>query len=132
MQLGRRPPVLIDECLPVPEIQALFVARGYEVLTVGEYLPSGATDPEVLAGAAEIGAIIVTHDTDFRRLIAKAPGHQSKLRKTGRIVFRCDHSKVPARLMQLIDDIEREYQQALLAGRNFLVIITADRFTVEK
>lgn len=132
MQAGRRPPILIDECVPVPRIQALLEGRGYEVLTVGAYLPKGSLDQEVLAGAADRGAVILTHDADFKSLIAKAPGHQAKLKKAGRIVFRCDHSQIPARLQQLIDDIEREFDAAQHAGRAFLLIITADRFTVQK
>jgi len=126
------PPVLIDECMPAAQFREFFEARGYTVYTVGEYLPKGSEDDVVLAAAAACGAIVVTNDGDFRRLLDKAPGSRGRLKRAGRIVFACDHSKAIHRLGALIDDIEREYREAVQHKRRFLVRISNVQFSVTK
>ena len=77
-------------------------------------------------------AVVATHDADVKNVVAKASGYKHKLRKAGRIVMRCDHSKALSRFEQRIDDVEREYQAAQRDGRPFLVVILKTRICVER
>ena len=49
--------------------------RGIDVLTVQDAGMRGASDDEQLAFALAGRRVIITHDTDFLRLAAKARGH---------------------------------------------------------
>lgn len=127
-----RPTVIIDECLPAHRFRTFFEGRGYTVLTVGEAFPSGSPDAAVLALAVSREAVVISTDQDWRKLIGSAAGHRGKVRRAGRILFNCHHHRAFPRLEMLIDDIEREYDAAIAAGRTLLIRITESTFTVEK
>ncbi|MGH2615409.1 MAG: DUF5615 family PIN-like protein [Thermomicrobiales bacterium] len=124
------PPLLIDECLP-QSIADFFQARGYSVLVVGQALPAGAPDVSVVAAALDRGAIVVTHDSDFRNMRASVTGTGGRLQRADRIYFKkCSHAQALARLAQLIDVIETEYRIAKATNSKFFIQITANLYTV--
>lgn len=124
------PPLLIDECLP-QSIAAFFQARGYSVLVVGQALPAGTPDASVVAAALDQGAIVVTHDSDFRQMKASASGAGGRLQRADRIYFKkCSHAQALARVARLINVIEAEYRIAKANNSKFFIQITANSYTV--
>jgi hypothetical protein len=124
------PPPLIDECLP-NSIAAFFRGRGYSVTVVGQALPAGAPDVSVVAAALDQGAIVVTHDSDFRQMRSSASGAGGRLQRADRIYFKkCSHARALARVAQPIDVIETEYRIAKANNGKFLIQITANSYTV--
>ena len=124
------PPLLIDECLP-QSIANFFASRGYSVLVVGQALPAGSPDASVVAAALDQGAIVVTHDSDFRNMKASATGAGGRLQRADRIYFKkCSHAQALARVKHLIDVIETEYRIAKTTNSKFFIQITANSYTV--
>lgn len=108
-----------------------FAAQGYQVYAVGELLPAGSPDASVVAAALDVGAIIVTMDSDFRSLRANNQGYGGRLERSDRIFFKkCSHAEALGRIQELIDTINAEYQYAKAANRKFFMQITRDTFTV--
>jgi hypothetical protein len=124
------PAVLIDECLGT-SFAEYFELRGYTVYVVGSRLPAGSPDVSVVAAALAEDAIVVTTDSDFRRMREAATGHKGGLERADRIFFkRCKHSRAMSRIAELIDVIESEYRIAKAANRKFFVQITPNSYTV--
>lgn len=126
------PAVLIDECLP-RHFRGIFAQRGWTVYAVGEHFSSGSSDLDVIATALDIGAVVVTSDADFRQLRHAAYGHIGRLESADRIFFKkCTHSEALARIIELMDVVEAEYQYAKRNGRKFSMHITPQSFTIHR
>lgn len=124
------PSVLIDECMP-RSFGEFFTSIGWTVYGVGELLPSGSPDASVVAAALDVGAIVVTTDSDYRELKKLAIGHVGRLEASDRIWFKkCSHVKARYRLEELIDVVQREYLLAKAVNRRFTIHITPESFTV--
>lgn len=124
--------VLIDECFG-QTIAQFFEDLDFDVSRVGTKLPSGAPDVTVAAAALAEGAVVVTHDSDFRIRPdggANIHGIRTPMERAPRIYFKCPHPEVRRRLEELIDDIENEYQIAQRRNIRFTMHIAIDKFTV--
>ncbi len=98
---------------------------------MGQALPAGAPDVSVVAAALNQGAIVVTHDSEFRQMKASASGTGGRLQRADRIYFKnCNHAQALARLAQLIDVIEAEYRIVKANNSKFFIQITANSYTV--
>ncbi len=129
-----RPVFVIDECLSPLEFRPFLEVRGCAVLTVGDAFPSGSPDPSVLAVAeAEAeAAIVLSCDAHWKTLLTQVRGHQGRVRQAGRVLLDCDHDKNLARLPQLFDDVEREINDAYVAGRRVMIRITGGSIRIDK
>jgi predicted nuclease of predicted toxin-antitoxin system len=123
-------PLLIDENVP-ESVTALFRERGHSVQLVRELLLSGTPDPIIAAVADRMGAVVVTWDRDFNRLIQRVPkGGRGAVRRAGRISFSCNEARGRARLESIIESIEFEYERSQRAGPGrFIVSISESTFT---
>lgn len=131
-QIESPPAVLIDECLP-RVFRDLFEQRGWIAYVVGEHFPSGCRDMDVVAAALDVGAVVITSDSDFRQLRRAATGHIGRLEAADRIFFKkCTHLVAYERIAQLIDVVEAEYRFARTNGRKFSMHITPQSFTIHR
>ncbi|MDP9439035.1 MAG: DUF5615 family PIN-like protein, partial [Actinomycetota bacterium] len=122
--------IFVDECLPLRQFRTFFENRGYIVYGVGEGFPRGAPDQAVLAAADAQAAIVVSSDTDWRKLLTTVgEGQQGRYKRAHRILFNCDHAIAINRLEALFDDVEREYATAIASGRRLIMRITTSAFT---
>ncbi len=106
-------PLLIDE--NVPESVTQFLRdRGHTIYYVRDLLLAGSPDPIVATAGDRLAAVVVTwNHRDFKKLAARVPkGGQARLRRLGRMNFRCAESKGRQRVEQVIDIIEAEYERA--------------------
>jgi predicted nuclease of predicted toxin-antitoxin system len=99
--------LIADEDVPRSVIDFL-LNRGHEVLLATEAFMPAAADATIAAGADKRGAIVVTCDKDFDRLIQR---NKLRFRLAGRISFRCSQARTRMRLEQVIDLIEFEFQR---------------------
>lgn len=91
--------------------------RGHRVEFVTQWLGQGTPDEAIAIVADLESAIIVTHDKDFDRIIARAAretGGRSKnsFKRLGRISLRCSEPAARQRLEAAIDLIEFEFARA--------------------
>jgi predicted nuclease of predicted toxin-antitoxin system len=101
------------------------------VYVVGELLPAGSPDASVVAAALDKNAIVVTTDSDFRKMKRTAQGSAGRLERADRIYLkRCPHNIARRRITELIDTIEAEYVLAKVSDRKFFIQITAESYTV--
>jgi hypothetical protein len=73
-----------------------------------------------------MGAVVVTWDRDFNRLIQRVPkGGRGAVRKAGRISFSCNEARGRERLESVIELIEFEYERSQRVGtKRFIVSIS--------
>ena len=123
-------PLLIDENVP-ESVTDFFRERGHSVQLVRELLLSGTPDPIIAAVADRMGAVVVTWDRDFNRLIQRVPkGGRGAVRRAGRISFSCNEARGRARLESVIESIEFEYERSRRVGtKRFIVSISETTFT---
>jgi predicted nuclease of predicted toxin-antitoxin system len=106
-------PFLIDE--DVPESVAQYLReRGHIIHYVRELSLAGSPDPIVAAAGDRLGAVIVTWNTrDFRKLASRVPkGGRARLRRLGRLSFRCSEAQGRQRVETVIEIIEAEFARA--------------------
>ena len=61
-----------DQCVPA-EITAILRHDGHDVTLLRDALPIRSPDPEVIAKAQELGAILLSLDGDFADIVAYPP-----------------------------------------------------------
>ncbi|MDQ3513000.1 MAG: DUF5615 family PIN-like protein [Chloroflexota bacterium] len=94
--------LLIDENLP-RRLGQLFTERGHHV----EYVTVGAKDPEIIATADAMGAILVTSDVGFLRRLSRIPARdKGRFKRAGLIVLGGDLTTAMARLHHRIALLE--------------------------
>jgi predicted nuclease of predicted toxin-antitoxin system len=104
--------LLVDENVP-NSVAEFFASRGHEVRYVRDVLPAGTPDPVIAAVGDRIGAVVVTWDKDFDKLVSRVPeGNKNAFRRLGRISFRCDYAKGRALAEKWIEHIEFHYRRA--------------------
>jgi predicted nuclease of predicted toxin-antitoxin system len=96
-----------DEDVPRSVIEYLR-NRDHEVLLATELFMPPTADATIAAGADQRGAIIVTCDRDFDKLIQR---NKLRFRSAGRISLRCSQARAQMRLTQVLDLIEFEFQR---------------------
>ena len=106
-----------DQCVSRSIMEAL-EAEGYEVLRLKDYLPINAPDPDVLAKAQELDAILVSLNGDFADIVSYPPS-----RFKGIVALQIkNHPEVTQRLMAKLTDYLSAYLEAdHYTGKLFLV-----------
>jgi len=83
--------------------------EGLDIVRVSEFLPSNASDEDILSLAREQGRVVVTHDTDFSSLLALS-GHDQPSLITLRLL-NTDPQQVTQRLRQILPQTEDVLRQ---------------------
>jgi len=111
-QSSRRMLLLIDENVP-RSVAEFLASRGHDVRHVQDLLPAGTPDPVIAAVGDRIGAVVVSWDKDFEKLISRVPaGNKTAFRRLGRISFRCDYPKGRRLIEKWIEHVEFHYERA--------------------
>ena len=104
----------IDENVP-RSVAKVFADRGHEVRQVIDILLPGTPDPVIAAVGDRLSAIVVTWDRDFEELVERIPSaNKGKLRRLGRISFRCNEARGAPLLGRWIEHIELHHAKAAL------------------
>ena len=117
--------LLTDEHIPNSAV-AFLMQRGHEVRRTKDILGERTRDEISAAYGNPISGVIVTRDGDFARL-------QRKYLRLGLIHLRCRDTEIAARLRQLIDLIEFEYDLGQnIEGSQFYVTVNTAIFFVHR
>ena len=101
---------ILDECIPVSALHAL-QNLNYEAAMITVYIATKSPDQLVAATADAAGAIIVSHDRDFKRLIARrTDGQQPRFRNAHLLKMECKQPRIPDRLIMCMPIIVSEFQ----------------------
>ena len=103
--------LIADEDVP-RSVTEYLLNRGHEVQLATELFMPPTADATIAAGADQRGAIVLTCDRDFDKLVQR---NKLRFRSAGRPSLRCSQARAQMRLAQVIDLIEFEYtrRQAL-------------------
>ncbi len=103
--------LIIDENVP-ETVTAYLRERGHIVEHVRDLFLTSTPDAIIAAVASHREALVVTWDSDFRRIAKRIPkGGRSAVRKLGLITFRCNESHGLLRAQQVFEAIEAEYER---------------------
>lgn len=72
-----------------------------------ELLPADAADPVVAVAAEQTGAILVTHDRDFKTIAPRVQhGQRARFKRLSRIALECSEVEAAGRIRELMPVIE--------------------------
>lgn len=101
---------VLDENAPITVVE-LLEDYGAEVSRITDYLPQGSSDQEVAAVCDELGAIVLSVDSDFKSIITRRPDRQrTPLKRVGLVKMSCKETRIPDRLVKAMPLIQREYE----------------------
>jgi len=107
----------VDHCVPNSIISALRGA-GYEVLRLRDYIPADSPDDIVITKAQELGAILISLNSDFADIVRYPPGNYC-----GIIALQVrDHPEIIPQLMErLKEQLSTHQDMNHYKGKLFLV-----------
>jgi predicted nuclease of predicted toxin-antitoxin system len=115
--------ILADHCVYGKTVKILR-DQGYQVLTLKELNKADANDPDVLALAQSLDAVLVTNDKGFGNILFYPPQHYG-----GIIVLRVTGAN-QERVHQLLVDALKTFDREGL--RKALVVINASAYRVRR
>lgn len=115
--------LLVDHCVPRKFVR-LLVEWGYVATPLAEHAATDSPDPDVLALAQQLDAVLLTVDLDFANILDYPPGNYA-----GIVVMRYDINEEAALAVSLRQALEDLYRDAL---RGVLVIIEAQRYRIRR
>lgn len=116
--------LFIDQCVPRSVIDSLRNAE-HLVQLLREYLPINANDPDVIACAQTLDAILVTLNGDFADIINYPP---SQFRGIVALQIRNHPESLPAIVMRLLTYFHEFSEQEHYTGK--LLLIEAHRIRI--
>ncbi len=124
---------LIDENADA-RVVGVVRAAGHSVDLATSLFAEGTPDEQLAAYADARGAVLVTADRDFTRLISRRPvGNVLRWKRAGRVLLSCPPHRGPGRLEQALPLLEWEYEH--LAGSSdprVIVELGGDVIRVER
>lgn len=87
--------------------------KGYEVRSILDYLAEGSPDELVADTAEKLGAVLISHDGDFKQIAPRVPdGQKTRFKKLSRIHLRVVEFNAASRIEFVFDFIEGEFSAA--------------------
>ncbi len=115
--------ILLDHC--VPDFYAkLLIEWGYQAHLLRQHIKADSEDPDVLALATSLDAVLLTIDSDFSNILNYPPQNY-----TGIIVLRyrlADEKVLNETLKQALSDLYRDNL------RGVLVVVKPDRYRIRR
>lgn len=104
--------VLLDQNVP-RSVADVFRESGHDVILLGDVLPIDAPDPLVATVSELEGAVLVSHDGDFRNIAPRIPrGARARFSRLSRIHLQCPEPQSARRVREAMSFIEAEYEIA--------------------
>lgn len=123
----------LDENVPA-SVQDVLSGRGHEVRFTRELLPIGSPD-ELVATASEFDeAILVSHDSDFKKIAQRIPdGQKSRFRKLSMVRMQCTKPRSAQRLEVALPYIEFEFDQRKhMHDKRMIVVVKTDLISIAR
>jgi hypothetical protein len=114
--------LFVDHCVP-DSVGAALRNAGYEVLLLRERIAPGSPDPLVAAVSEMNGAVLISLDSDFKRLAPRVPkGQRQRFRNLSRIGLRCKAPRCAQRLGVVLSLIEHEWAVAQKSSDKRMIV----------
>ena len=98
-------------------------AAGHEVILLREAIPPDSPDPVVAAVSQIHEAILVSMDSDFRKIAPRVPmGERARFRRLSRIALRCTEPQAARRIQAALSLIEQEWSAAQASSHKRIFI----------
>ena len=102
----------IDHCVP-DSVAGVLRDAGHEVILLRERIALDSPDPLVAAVSEMHGAVLVSLDSDFKRLAPRVPvGQRQRFRRLSRIGLRCKAPQCALRMKVCLSLIAHEWALA--------------------
>ena len=112
----------VDHCVP-DSVGRELRAAGHEVILLRERIAQDSPDPLVAAVSEMHGAVLVSLDSDFRRLAPRvARGQRQRFRKLSRIGLRCNPPQAAQRVKVALTLIEHEWGAAQQSADSRMIV----------
>ena len=115
-----------DHCVPNSVIQILRDA-GHEVHILREHIPRNSDDPDVIATAQELDAILVSLNGDFADIVTYPPANYKGIIA---LQVRNHPEVIPALMQRLLDYLADHPDMSSYEGQ--LLLVEAHRIRVRK
>jgi hypothetical protein len=112
----------VDHCVPDSVGRVLHDA-GHEVILLRERIAPDSPDPLVAAVSELHGAVLISLDSDFKRLAPRvAKGQRQRFRRLSRIGLRCKAPRCAQRLTVTLSLIEHEWTVAQASADKRMIV----------
>lgn len=112
----------LDHCVP-DSVGDVLREAGHEVILLRERIAPNSPDPLVAAVSEMNGAVLVSLDSDFRRLAPRVPiGQRQRFRKLSRIGLRCKAPQCGQRITACLSLIVHEWAVAQLSADKRMIV----------
>lgn len=101
----------IDQCVP-DSVGRVLTSLGHEVVLLREKLPPNSPDALVASISEQNNAVLISMDSDFRKLAPRIPLGKRRFRKLSRIGLKCAEPKAARRLEDALSLFEHEWERA--------------------
>ena len=114
----------LDENVPA-QVGDVIKDKGHEVHWTRDLIPEGSPDQMVAAISEDAGAVLVSHDKDFKRIAPRIPdGQKARFRKLSMLRLECKKPRSAKNLQALFAfvELEAELRQGLDNSRLLISI----------
>jgi hypothetical protein len=99
----------VDHCVP-DSVGEILRDKGHDVILLRRRIAPDSPDPLVAAVSEMYGAVLVSLDSDFKRLAPRIPkGQRQRFRKLSRIALRCKAPRCAPRMQACLSLVEHEW-----------------------
>jgi predicted nuclease of predicted toxin-antitoxin system len=123
----------LDECIPDSTREMLF-GLGHEAFRITNFVTEGSPDPLVARVAEDAGAVLVSHDRDFKRYsMRRMDGQAPRFPTLCVIHMQCKPTRIVERLRTCLPLIELEYAaRQTMHDRRVIVEIKTDFVVIHR
>jgi hypothetical protein len=112
----------VDHCVP-DSVGRILRDAGHEVILLRERIAPDSPDPLVAAVSEMNGAVLVSLDSDFKRLAPRVPiGERQRFRKLSRIGLRCKAPQCAQRMNICLSLIAHEWAVAQSSADKRMIV----------
>jgi hypothetical protein len=112
----------IDHCVP-DSVGGVLRDAGHEVILLRERIAQDSPDPLVAAVSEMSDAVLVSLDSDFRRLAPRVPiGQRQRFRKLSRIGLRCKAPQCAQRMKVCLNLVVHEWMEAQASADKRMIV----------
>jgi predicted nuclease of predicted toxin-antitoxin system len=123
----------LDECVPASALKMLR-DQGYEAFSITEFIQPGSPDQLVAAVTEDNGAILISHDKDFKLFASRRiDGQAKRFKKLHCVRMECKEPRIPERLRNALNIIKLEFDQRKLEkDKRVILNVKSDVVTIHR
>lgn len=112
-------------------VRLFFEERGHDVAWSRDLVGQDAPDPIVAAAAMEEDRVLVSHDSDMKRVQKFiSQSHRERFPVLSRLMFQCDQATSLDRVRLFMPIIEFEHDFARMNGHQFMFHLQGNRAVI--